>query len=892
MASMEGQSPFMKALNASSGFIVSSAFPQVDTFLKYIEEKFTEKDKEKKEETADKEESRNRSRSSSRGGLSSSAIDVIDQGFDELHNDLDKTNIILTLSLEAQNNTNKLLEKLILSGGGGRGGFGGGGGNIINDVEKIGMWELGKKLIGGLFTDGLIAALGSVATVGAIGGAAGGGGAMLLANSRENKLEEERARDLGISVEELRKKEPDLITKSGMTPDEYKENHAKIDALMPIINNQNNLIEALREQIEELKKLHRDYTFQQEKMEDLEKKRDENVRTIETLKSQTGESGGSDTLKNRSPDVADLDREMNKVAVAAGSHNPPMPTFGNQGIEAAQSRNQNAIEQLQSRIHGHSTATGGDVNYGDESKSTGVAKGSITSSLFRGESGGSYDIFNYNGGRNVGHGDLQNMTIGQIMEAQRQGKIFAAGAYQMIPKTLQAGVEHLHLDPSQKFDKATQDKLYTEWLAGAKRPQIRDYIMGKNDNLEAAHLATAQEWASVAYHGKSYYPNDRASISDEQIESALRKGREIFAKTGNYKAALDGMIPNNSNDSHDQNRTALLAAGTNDWESKEKSYKGVKDSLQALKDKGYDPVLILPNKNVRGKSDAYDGALQAASEMGIKTEYPSGFSAGADSIHMSPQAAKEIRAKYPGAYITGDSNSVRLGAKEGQSGFTGKGGEFIADKIRATRALTETTVPGFSRTVNPFLPPDIQSNGEDITKQILAETQPRIELPPDAQSSGADVTRQILGDLPPDIKTSGDDVTKQILAESKSQQKNNQPPIPANWFALQAGDTSYANLRRGGYEIDNRNQNPMLDFSAIDPPNFGPAISNANVDNEVKKMQTTKPASAEVKHSYDSDKSSKDDSSDKKKSSDKNDAGTVAPPDERLRKLFDNYNVA
>ena len=137
---------------------------------------------------------------------------------------------------------------------------------------------------------------------------------------------------------------------------------------------------------------------------------------------------------------------------------------------------------------------------------------------------------------------------------------------------------------------------------------------------------------------------------------------------------------------------ALLAAGTNDWADKNKSYQGVKDSLQALKDKGYEPTLVLPNKNVRGKSDAYDGALKAAQELKVNTEYPSSFGQGENSIHMSSQAASELKKKYSGAYVTGDSNSIRLGAKEGESGFTGKGSEFIAQQIKENAKIAKQTI--------------------------------------------------------------------------------------------------------------------------------------------------------------------------------------------------------
>lgn len=129
---------------------------------------------------------------------------------------------------------------------------------------------------------------------------------------------------------------------------------------------------------------------------------------------------------------------------------------------------------------------------------------------------------------------------------------------------------------------------------------------------------------------------------------------------------------------------AVLAAGTNDWDNEDKAYQGVKQSIQALIAKGEDPSLVLPAKLVNGKPHAYNGAKRAAEELGVEAHYPSGFGQGADHYHINAAAAEEIKTKYVGAKFYGDSNSVRLGAKEGETGFTGKGGEHIASQITAS----------------------------------------------------------------------------------------------------------------------------------------------------------------------------------------------------------------
>ncbi|MCT9017146.1 mannosyl-glycoprotein endo-beta-N-acetylglucosamidase, partial [Cupriavidus gilardii] len=64
----------------------------------------------------------------------------------------------------------------------------------------------------------------------------------------------------------------------------------------------------------------------------------------------------------------------------------------------------------------------------------------------------------------------------------------------------------------------------------------KDYLTGASDNIVAAMQAAAREWASVAdpATGKSFYDgvgNNRASISVEQLEQALRNTRAAMNAT-------------------------------------------------------------------------------------------------------------------------------------------------------------------------------------------------------------------------------------------------------------------------------------------------------------------------------------------------------------------------
>lgn len=84
---------------------------------------------------------------------------------------------------------------------------------------------------------------------------------------------------------------------------------------------------------------------------------------------------------------------------------------------------------------------------------------------------GEYDAMN-TGGANGGHTaygsanskdvfdkPLTQMTIGEVMQLQSQRRLFAAGAYQIIPKTMRFVLPLSGLSANDKFDKTAQDRL-------------------------------------------------------------------------------------------------------------------------------------------------------------------------------------------------------------------------------------------------------------------------------------------------------------------------------------------------------------------------------------------------------------------------------------------------
>lgn len=131
--------------------------------------------------------------------------------------------------------------------------------------------------------------------------------------------------------------------------------------------------------------------------------------------------------------------------------------------------------------------------------------------------------------------DFTEMTIGEVMELQSKGDVFAVGKYQFIPTTLAEMVKKGKIDKSAKFDEAMQERL-GELIIEKKRPAVAEYVNADNptsDQRYRAAKALAREWASVADPdtNKSFYHGiggNEASITTEEIYKVLddmRAGR-------------------------------------------------------------------------------------------------------------------------------------------------------------------------------------------------------------------------------------------------------------------------------------------------------------------------------------------------------------------------------
>ena len=163
---------------------------------------------------------------------------------------------------------------------------------------------------------------------------------------------------------------------------------------------------------------------------------------------------------------------------------------------------------------------------------SGSASEALLDKIVAGEGG--YDSVNrgYAGDTPGGLPGLSTKTIGEVMELQNSGGLFAVGAPQFIPETLITAVKDAGLSKDDIFSPANQRRMaFALMTAGNKRPRLAAYLNGSSDDLNAAHEDLSLEWASVqgpsgigAYDGDS--AGNFAHTSGDEIRQLLIQARK------------------------------------------------------------------------------------------------------------------------------------------------------------------------------------------------------------------------------------------------------------------------------------------------------------------------------------------------------------------------------
>jgi len=215
---------------------------------------------------------------------------------------------------------------------------------------------------------------------------------------------------------------------------------------------------------------------------------------------------------------------------------------------------------------------------------------SLLELIKKGESGGNYNIVN-NGkaGSSKIIDDLTSMTVNEVLRQQSQGNFFAAGAYQVIPKTLAGLLANKVISGNDIFNKETQDKIGT-YLAQRR-------IAGAGDDPIAQQLELAKEWAALPVPAGMALKNGNISTGSESFYSGIA-GNKASISSASMQAALGG-------------RMDQLSPNTKEAETKVASY--------------YDQMVALLGaliETTSGTTAAVGAAASATQKSNTKIESP------------------------------------------------------------------------------------------------------------------------------------------------------------------------------------------------------------------------------------------------------------------------------
>ena len=149
---------------------------------------------------------------------------------------------------------------------------------------------------------------------------------------------------------------------------------------------------------------------------------------------------------------------------------------------------------------------------------------------------GGYDSYNIGiAGKDTGARPLSKMRLGDVQTLQRNGTVSAVGVGQWMPDgQLDMAIKAAGLGPNDIFSPENQQKMFWAYVLNTnKRPALKNYLMGKSNDLRSAHQALADEWAAVkGPNGRGSYDNDRAgnmaSLDHRQISAALMAARKAI----------------------------------------------------------------------------------------------------------------------------------------------------------------------------------------------------------------------------------------------------------------------------------------------------------------------------------------------------------------------------
>lgn len=150
---------------------------------------------------------------------------------------------------------------------------------------------------------------------------------------------------------------------------------------------------------------------------------------------------------------------------------------------------------------------------------------------------GGFNSINYGTTGSAAQMNLTGMTIGDVLQKQESRQIGAAGFAQwVVPpnskiSNLRGAMTAAGLSPTDKMTPENQLKMFWGYILNTnKRPDLRDYLLGKHNDLDRAQEAFAFEWAAApGVDGKGKYDNDaagnKATINPTKLRQTLLNAR-------------------------------------------------------------------------------------------------------------------------------------------------------------------------------------------------------------------------------------------------------------------------------------------------------------------------------------------------------------------------------
>lgn len=159
--------------------------------------------------------------------------------------------------------------------------------------------------------------------------------------------------------------------------------------------------------------------------------------------------------------------------------------------------------------------------------------GGFSQIIKNGESDNNYNAVNIQKGDEFISGivdGLDQKTIGEVLTDQLNGDYRAAGAYQFKYDSLNETYERAGLTKDSIFNRDNQDRIFWARMVNSNRPNIRAYLIGESDDLNAALLDVAREFAAAPDStGKGLYDDDgrnQARIDLESLKDSIKEARK------------------------------------------------------------------------------------------------------------------------------------------------------------------------------------------------------------------------------------------------------------------------------------------------------------------------------------------------------------------------------